>query len=389
MKLTDAQTKALRLILDNPRGVVAWLRGETGFLKIHGNTENRLHSLGLVEAVKIGTNTRAVGTERVEYDITVWTLTPAGYEALGVEAPAAQKAPAAAEDEVLLPLPRRFRAAYEAELAETHADADSAPYRQVWQHVTSGRPTAPRWLLGHLADVAALVAFLAEQSEAHPNTRTARSRGAAELLDLLARHGVRPWPATGHGLRPWGAEAPHCEDCAEPAEHCVPAAVVAAEAAVDQECADQQAAYEARLAAALRMAEDEIAAEYGEHMRPGQCVVWTHPTTGTTAVGIVRSVYRRGPRKPAADVDLVGGPSGSIPAAELGPLPELPDMGELIEDQWLITDKAGETLAHVPGRTREEALAEARKIPAVHAAARRDGGLASRPLWTSDLAESS
>lgn len=388
LKITDAQTKALRLILDNPRGVVAWLRGETGFLKIHGNTENRLYSLGLVEAVKIGTNTRAVGTERVEYDVTVWALTPAGYEALGVEAPAAQDTPAA-EEEVLLPLPERFRAAYEAELAETHADADSAPYRQVWQHVTSGRPTAPRWLLGHLADVAALLADLVEESEEHPNTRAARSRGAAELLDLLARHGARPWPALGHGLRPWGEEAPHCEDCAEPAGHCAPAAVLAAEAAVDQERADRQAAYEARLAAELRKTEDEVAAEYGEHMRPGQCVVWTHPTTGKTAVGIVRSVYRRPSGKAAADVDLVGGPSGSLPADELGPLPELPDMGELIEGQWLITDKAGRTLAHVPGRTREEALAEARKIPAVRAAAQRDGGLASRPLWTSDLVESS
>ncbi|MFF8464861.1 hypothetical protein ACF071_29455 [Streptomyces albidoflavus] len=388
MKLTDAQTKALRLILDNPRQVVAWLRGETGFLKIHGNTENRLHSLGLVEAVTIGTNTRVVGTERVEYDVTVWTLAPAGYEALGVEVPAAEEIPAA-EEEVLLPLPERFRAAYEAELAETHADADSAPYRQVWHHVTNGRPTAPRWLLGHLADVAALLADLVEESEEHPNTRASRSRGAAELLDLLARHGARPWPAIGHALRPWGDEAPHCEDCAEQTGPRPPAAVTDAEAAVDKERAERQAAYEERLAAELRKAEDEIAAEYGEHMRPGQCVVWTHPTTGKTAVGIVRSVYRRGPGKAAADVDLVGGPSGSIHADQLGPLPEAPDMGELIEGQWLITDKAGATLAHVPGRNREEALAEARKIPAVRAAAHRDGGLASRPLWTSDLAKSS
>lgn len=391
MKITAAQTKALRLILDNPRRVVAWLRGEAGFLKIHGNTENALHGHGLIEAVKIGTAFRTVGTERVEYDVTVWTLTPAGYEALGEEVPteeAAEEIPAA-EEEILLPLPERFRKAYEAELADTHIDADSAPYRQVYAHVMSGRPTAPRWLLGHLADVAALLADLVEESEAPAPTRAVRRLGAVELLALLDHHGARPWPVVGHGVRPWGDEAPHCEDCAERTGHRAPAAVAAAEAAVDQERADRQAAYEARLVAELRKTEDEIAAEYGEHMRPGQCVVWTHPTTGKTAVGIVRSVYRRASGKAAADVDLVGAPSGSIPADELGPLPELPDMGELIEGQWLITDKAGKPLAHVPGETREEALAEARKIPAVREAAQRDGGLASRPLWTSDLVESS
>ncbi|MGW5336206.1 hypothetical protein [Streptomyces bauhiniae] len=386
MKITDAQTAALRLILDNPRRVVAWLRGEAGFLKIHGNTERRLDALGLVEAVTVGTNTRTVGKERIEYDVTVWSLTPAGYEALGEELPAAEEAPAA-EEEILLPLPARFLAAYAAELAETHTDADSAPYRQVWQHITEGRPLAPRWLLGPLADVAGLLADLVDESEGHPATRAARSRGAAELLDLLARHGARPWPAVGHGIRPWGDEAPHCEDCAALVGHRPPAAVVAAEAAVDQEHAARQTAYEERLAAEVCAAEDEIAAEYGEHMRPGQCVVWTHPKTGKTTVGIVRATYRRGSGKAAADVELVGGPSGSLPADELGPLPELPDMGEQIEGRWLITDKAGKTLAHVSGSTREEALAEARKLPDVRAAARRDGGLASRPLWTSDLTE--
>ncbi|MEU6467467.1 hypothetical protein [Streptomyces sp. NPDC046976] len=387
MKITTAQTSALRLILDNPRRVVAWLRSEAGFLKIHGNTEKRLHALGLVEAVKIGENTRTVGTERVVYDVTVWALTAAGYEILSETAPTPHETPAA-EEEVLLPLPDRFRAAYETELAETHTDADSAPYRQVWHHVTSGQPTAPRWLLGHLADVAALLADLVEESEGDPRTRAARSRGAAELLDLLAHHGARPWPAIGHGVRPWGDQAAHCEDCAGRAGHPAPAAVVAIEDAVDKAHADRQAAYENRLAAELRKAEDEIAAQHGEHMRPGQCVVWTHPNTKKTTVGIVRSVYRRGSGKAAADVDLVGGPSGSIPADQLGPLPDLPDMGELIEGQWLITDKAGTTLAHVPGRNRAEALAEARKIPAVREAAHRDGGLASRPLWTSDLTKS-
>ncbi|MEU9279489.1 hypothetical protein [Streptomyces sp. NPDC048341] len=152
---------------------------------------------------------------------------------------------------------------------------------------------------------------------------------------------------------------------------------------------DAQTSYATELAAQLLTVEDEIAAEYGEHMRPGKIVVRTDPETGKTAVGIVQSVYRREDGKAAADVELVGAPSGSVLAAELGPLPELPDMGERVEGQWLITDKAGNTLAHVPGDTREEALAAARKIPAVRAAAERDGGLASRPLWTSDLAPTS
>ncbi|MEU9056238.1 hypothetical protein AB0D37_38610 [Streptomyces sp. NPDC048384] len=152
---------------------------------------------------------------------------------------------------------------------------------------------------------------------------------------------------------------------------------------------DTQSAYTTELAAQLLIAENDIAAEYGEHMRPGQLAVRTDPETGKTAVGVVQSVYRREDGMAAADVELIGAPSGSVPATELGPLPELPDMGERIEGQWLISDKAGKTLAHVPGETREEALAEARKISAVRQAAARDGGLASRPLWTSDLAPTS
>jgi hypothetical protein len=33
-------------------------------------------------------------------------------------------------------------------------------------------------------------------------------------------------------------------------------------------------------------------------------------------------------------------------------------MGERVEGQWLISDRTGRTLAHVPCQTREEALAE-------------------------------
>ncbi|MGO4420146.1 hypothetical protein AB4Z54_15795, partial [Streptomyces sp. MCAF7] len=244
MKITAAQTKALRLIHDNPRQVVAWLSGENGFLTIHRNTEKGLHRRGLVETVKIGTNNRTAGDERAEYDVTVWALTAAGYEALGVKAPAVQErreelaaarlsvlaeastgtqyraagieenvettlaeygievtatakwgnirhdiadytactadqddaatltalyeAIAALDEteldayrsgerdalpaeitarvrhdlgpcgEVLLPLPARFRNAYEVELADAHNEADSALYRQVCHHVTSG-----------------------------------------------------------------------------------------------------------------------------------------------------------------------------------------------------------------------------------------------------------
>ncbi|TLQ38852.1 hypothetical protein [Streptomyces marianii] len=136
--------------------------------------------------------------------------------------------------EVLLPLPARFRKAYETELADVHHEADSALYRQVCHHVTSGRTTAPRWLLGPLADVAALLADLDEEESDLPAAiRTARRRSYAELFTLLARHGARPWPRTGHGVRPWGDAPAHCDDCAELVGHRAPGAVVAEAAARD------------------------------------------------------------------------------------------------------------------------------------------------------------
>ncbi|MFH9735863.1 hypothetical protein [Streptomyces sp. NPDC017260] len=129
---------------------------------------------------------------------------------------------APAEEEIPLPLPERFRKAYEAELGNLHQEADSAPFRQVWQHVTSGRTTAPCWLLGPLADVAALLVDVAEESDAPAATRAYRRLGAVELLALLGHHGAYPWPRTGHGVRPWGDEAAHCEDCAERIGHRAP-----------------------------------------------------------------------------------------------------------------------------------------------------------------------
>jgi hypothetical protein len=98
----------------------------------------------------------------------------------------------------------------------------------VWQHVTNAQLTAPRWLLGPLADVAALLMDLVEESEAPAATRAVRRLGCVELLALLDHHGARPWPRVGHDVRPWGDEAAHCEDCAERIGHRAPAAVVTA-----------------------------------------------------------------------------------------------------------------------------------------------------------------
>ncbi|WP_331720096.1 hypothetical protein OG762_51610 (plasmid) [Streptomyces sp. NBC_01136] len=397
MKLTAAQTAALRLVLDSPDRIAARVETPTeadrvNFRRLHHRTEARLVELGLVEVNTVTATDRDTSGMTTEYEIPALRLTTAGYEALGVEAPAAdaEPMPPAAEDEIALPLPKRFRTAYEAELGDVHRDTESATYRRVWDHVMNNRPTAPRWLLGHLADVAGFLADLVEATrETAPATRAARRLGCVELLALLHHHGAHPWPVTGHAVRPWGEEPAHCDDCAARVGPRPPADVITAETAVNQDRAERQAAYETRLAEELRAAEDEIAAEYGEHMRRGAAVLYTHPRTGETTVGVVESVYRDANGKAAADVNLIGHGSAGVLADELGPLPELPDMGERVEGQWLITDKAGATLAHVPGETREQALAAARRIPAVREAEARDGGLASRPLWTADLSPAS
>ncbi|GGU49838.1 hypothetical protein [Streptomyces violascens] len=383
-KLTDRQETALRLVLDNPGRVVAYLRGERDYLTINGNTEGSLQTRGLIHAVHAATGTRTLGRTVHTYDITVWELTPAGYEALGIEDPAA--APAAAEDDVDLPLPAWFAKAYEAELAETHTDADDPANRRVRDHVINGRTRAPRWLLGHLADVAALLAYLTEaSSDLAPATRAARRRGCAQLLDVLRRQGVNPWPGHGHGVRPWGQDPAHCDDCAAHVGPRPPADVIAAELTVDQELDAARAEAKARRAAQQAQDEDEIAAEHGEHMRPGALVRLTWH--GKTTPGVVQSVYRRANGQAGADVLLPTGKAGAATADQLAPLPErTPEVsGELVEGWWRITDKQGRELARVEGATREEALATAHRIPRVRAAVRRDGGLASRPLWTSDL----
>ncbi|MCX5426100.1 hypothetical protein [Streptomyces sp. NBC_00078] len=389
MKLTAPQTAALRLIHDTPGRVAARVNGASGcwigFRTLHHRTEARLVELSLVETAPDAITTKD-GNE-----VPVLRLTAAGYEALGITAPAADETPAApaAEDVLGLPISDGFRITYTDEIGDTHLDADSATYRLVWEHVTTNRPTAPRWLLGHLADVASLVADLVEDAqELASETRALRRQSCAELLGLLFHHGARPWPLTGHGTRPLDGVA-HCEDCAPFIGYAAPADVIAAEAAEDKKRADEEAAYEVKLAAQLRAVEEEIAATYGEHMRAGQVVSYTNPDTGKAEPAVVQSVYYRAPGEAGADILLVTGQPAGVLAQELEPLPPLPDMGELIEGRWLITDKAGEELARVEGTTREEALAAARRIPAVRAAAARDGGLASRPLWTSDLARTS
>lgn len=82
LKLTAAQTKALKLIADNPGRVIALMRGESGYLTVNGNTETRLQGLGLVTPVKVATKTRRIGAETVEYNVCVWELTEKGRQAL-------------------------------------------------------------------------------------------------------------------------------------------------------------------------------------------------------------------------------------------------------------------------------------------------------------------
>jgi hypothetical protein len=78
-KLTKAQTAALKTIDENPRRVVAWNRVAKGFVRINGNTESKLHSLGLIETQDL--------EERIHlgcvYMLRTWTLTAAGEAALG------------------------------------------------------------------------------------------------------------------------------------------------------------------------------------------------------------------------------------------------------------------------------------------------------------------
>lgn len=82
MKLTQAQTKALQTIADNPGNVVATLRlSQLGHMvKINGNVETTLDRAGLIEEVPTGrTVTHSGGT----CEVNTWELTDAGRAALG------------------------------------------------------------------------------------------------------------------------------------------------------------------------------------------------------------------------------------------------------------------------------------------------------------------
>ena len=85
MRLTKSQDAALRTAHANPNKVAAWLRGEKNLLTINGNVECSLVKLGLIEASVIGRGSRKVAGKVCTYDVTVWELTTAGREALGIE----------------------------------------------------------------------------------------------------------------------------------------------------------------------------------------------------------------------------------------------------------------------------------------------------------------
>ncbi|MGW9170171.1 hypothetical protein [Streptomyces decoyicus] len=75
LSINAQQLKALRRVADNPNKVVAWLRGETGYLEIHGNIERSLFKMGLIAESYVKTAHRpGVGP----YDLNVWELTDLG-----------------------------------------------------------------------------------------------------------------------------------------------------------------------------------------------------------------------------------------------------------------------------------------------------------------------
>lgn len=73
MKLTKTQAAALKTIAENPGRVIAWNRTQADFIRINGNTENKLFQLGLIEAVSVGERTYQGHT----FELKVWKLTEA------------------------------------------------------------------------------------------------------------------------------------------------------------------------------------------------------------------------------------------------------------------------------------------------------------------------
>ena len=128
---------------------------------------------------------------------------------------------------------------------------------------------------------------------------------------------------------------------------------------------------------------DEFAAEHGEHLRPNNLVIYTAPdATGVPAL-IESTGLNDG--QPSATVLLpLTRQRITTPTIHLTPRPELPDLGEPVPGWWRIVDVAETELARVRAGTREAAHAAALRYPSVRQAEQRDGGMASRPLWTGD-----
>lgn len=80
-KATPAQLTALRVIADNPGKVIAMVRGNREFLTINGNVENKLSSLGMIQARHAGTTV----TNGKTHELKVWELTESGSDALSTE----------------------------------------------------------------------------------------------------------------------------------------------------------------------------------------------------------------------------------------------------------------------------------------------------------------
>lgn len=91
MTVTAAQTKALSLVADNPGRVLAVQRVE-GWLRINGNTERQLATLGLIaKSGPVAQRTMKVGSDTFTYDLCAWNITPAGIAALGREGAPAER----------------------------------------------------------------------------------------------------------------------------------------------------------------------------------------------------------------------------------------------------------------------------------------------------------
>lgn len=87
MKLTEARTRALKLIASYPGQVVAWQRGPrvAGYLQINGNIEQAIAGSGLVEEVSTGIvlSTWVEDGEIITSYLNTWEITETGRKAIG------------------------------------------------------------------------------------------------------------------------------------------------------------------------------------------------------------------------------------------------------------------------------------------------------------------